>query len=275
MSEPRLLFGMGATKAGTSWLHRWLEVHPDVHLRTIKELHWFDGMPAARIEALRRERAELAARGARPRRLRDFDDLIGAFRSGDLTAYRRYLETDRGQARIVGDITPAYGLLPVARLKPMVALGESLFVYILRDPVARLWSHVRMIAGRRHGRVTQAGAGEILDRTLRGAEPEIAERSDYSSALTRLFSVAPESRRLVVFFEELFDGRATDAICDFLGVARQMPLNAVVHGGTAVPMRAEQAEAARIWLAPQYDDVARRFGRMPPEWARDVREVIQ
>ena len=42
MSDPVLLFGIGATKAGTSWLHRYLAGHPDCALRSIKELHFFD-----------------------------------------------------------------------------------------------------------------------------------------------------------------------------------------------------------------------------------------
>jgi len=33
--------------------------------------------------------------------------------------------------------------------KVMAGLGETRFLYILRDPVERLWSHVRMIARRR------------------------------------------------------------------------------------------------------------------------------
>ena len=40
--EPTVLICVGATKAGTSWLYDHLRVHPDCHLRSIKELHYFD-----------------------------------------------------------------------------------------------------------------------------------------------------------------------------------------------------------------------------------------
>ena len=38
MSEPVLMFGVGAAKSGTSWLHRYLDEHPECHFRAIKEL---------------------------------------------------------------------------------------------------------------------------------------------------------------------------------------------------------------------------------------------
>lgn len=37
-----LLFGIGAPKAGTSWLHRYLSGHPDCHFPAQKESHYFD-----------------------------------------------------------------------------------------------------------------------------------------------------------------------------------------------------------------------------------------
>ena len=40
--EPTFLICTGATKAGTSWLYRYLLGHPDCHLRAIKELHFLN-----------------------------------------------------------------------------------------------------------------------------------------------------------------------------------------------------------------------------------------
>ena len=274
---PILLFGLGATKAGTSWLHRWLAGHPECHFRTLKELHYFDAIEAGRVArhvvSLTAEREALAREGVAPRRLRDIDDYLGVLaRPDDRGAYLDYLSDGAGGARVVGDITPAYGLLPVARLKEMAALGEARFLYILRDPVARLWSHVRMIAGRREpdGSVTAERAGRILKRTLRGDEGEIEKRSDYRGALKRLFEAVPEARRLVVFFEDLFTGDATARICAFLGITPAPALADVVHGGQALDMTPDQRAAARAWLDDQYGYVARAMGRVPPAWAERV-----
>ena len=34
--------GIGAQKAGTTWLHRNLQAHPEIWMPTEKELHYFD-----------------------------------------------------------------------------------------------------------------------------------------------------------------------------------------------------------------------------------------
>ncbi|MEM0946889.1 MAG: sulfotransferase [Pseudomonadota bacterium] len=273
MSGPRLLFGIGATKAGTSWLHHWLRGHSEVGLRSVKELHYFDALSrdrmARRIEELATERDDLMSGRAGSERLQDIDDLIGLFSTPSDAAYLDYLGRERA---VVGDITPAYGLLPEADLRRMDSLGEARFLLILRDPVARLWSHVRMIAGRREpdGAVTDARSGRILSRTLSGHEAEIESRSDYRGMFDRLCHAVPGPRRLVVFFEDLFSGDATKMICAFLGISPAPPLSKVVHAGQPLPMSAAQARAARDWLAPQYDYITRAMGRVPPAWTERV-----
>lgn len=271
---PRILFGVGATKAGTSWLHEWLSGHPECHLRSVKELHYFDtlerGGVAARIGELEAERQSVTQRGGAPARIADLEDCASVFRkSGDVSAYLDYLGHGRGDRTVVGDVTPAYGLLPAERLRDMVALGETRFLYILRDPVARLWSHVRMIARRREpdGSVTEERAGRILKRALRGDEDHIVDRGDYRGAMERLTAAVPEARRLFVFFEEMISGAALERICGFLGIATIPALGAVVHAGQPMPMSPAQATAARDFLKDQYAYVEQAMGRLPDAWA--------
>ncbi|HMO09356.1 MAG TPA: hypothetical protein PKD10_17180, partial [Paracoccaceae bacterium] len=42
MEGTTILLGVGATKAGTTWLWDHLSRHPECHARAIKELHYFD-----------------------------------------------------------------------------------------------------------------------------------------------------------------------------------------------------------------------------------------
>ncbi|HDR27826.1 sulfotransferase family protein [Rhodovulum sp.] len=281
--EATLMFGVGATKAGTSWLHRYLERHPDCHLRSIKELHFFDALEGGRLERARaelnEERARLAVRPVpanraraetRARRLKDMADWSSALEVGTEAAYLEYLESGRGTRRLIADITPAYSLLPVGRLKRMAAMASDVrFVYLLRDPVDRLWSHVRMIARRRAnpGEAIGPRAGRILARVIAGDETHIAERGDYRSVLTRLWAAVDPTRLCLSYYEELFSQSSIDRICGFLGIAtRPAELGVRVHAGVPVPMSREQRRAAAEWLAPQYDFVAERLGRVPPVW---------
>lgn len=273
MAAPRILFCVGATKAGTSWLHEWLSGHPQCHLRSVKEVHYFNtlesGKTALRQMELSDQRAAMIARGAPEDRIRDVSDCLSLFeKDPDGQAYLDYLTGGRRDEAVVGDVTPAYGLLPVGRLKMMASLGDTRFLYILRDPVARLWSHVRMIASRREpdGSVTEERSARILKRTLRGDEDHIVRRGDYKGVMERLSEAVPEMRRLVVFFEDLIAGDAGDRICAFLGIAPRPPLAKVVHAGDPVRMTSAQAQAARAFLQDQYDYVETAMGRVPEAW---------
>lgn len=279
-----VMFCVGATKAGTGWLYEYLSAHPDCHFRSIKELHYFDALDEGRLDRqIERHEAraavlakKVAAAGGAAvlgeiARLRDRTDWLGVLRRGreDTAAYLGYLHGGRGGESVVGDITPAYSLLGEERLAAMATLAPDVrFVYLLRDPVERLWSHVRMMAVMREpaGGLAPDRAARILKRTLRGEESQIARRSDYAANLARLRRAVGE-RLLVAFHEELFEGDATARICEHLGIAhRPAPGGNVVHQGPPLDMTPEQRAAARAWLAPQYDHVAATEGRLPPAW---------
>ena len=278
--------GIGAAKAGTSWLHAQLAAHPDCHFRTIKELHYFDALDGGRLqrelEKHSAEQAAVAARvasaGNRPSeaqaaRLRDRADWIGVLEHGAEApdAYLGYLNAGAGAARVVGDMTPAYALLSAKRLGAMSRLAADVrMIFLMRDPVERLWSHVRMIAARRDpsGKLTGRRCDRILSRVIDGDEDQIARRSDYAGTLSRLVAAVPPAKVLVQVFEELVSGRGFDRVCDFLGIARRAPDPMPIHAGLPLDMTAEQREKAARWLAPQYEAAERALGRLPEAWGR-------
>ncbi len=278
--EATLLFGVGATKAGTSWLYRYLAAHPECHLRTIKELHFFDALDAGRRDAQRKALAatrEGLIRGAgnlapeaRARRIADIDAYLPVLQAGDTAGYIDYLNFGRTDERLIADITPAYALLSEGRLGRMACMSADVrFVYLLRDPVARLWSHVRMIARRRSatGRDVAQRAGQVLDRVLSGAEAHIARRGDYRAALTRLRAAVAPRRLFTGFYEDMFDAKAVTRLCAFLGLSdRPADLRRRVHAGVPVEMSAEQRDRAAAFLRPQYEFVEACLGRLPDAW---------
>ncbi len=291
MAAPTLFFCVGATKAGTSWLHEALSDHPECRFRSIKELHYFDALEHGRITAqvsqITARRDVLMARidGAPVLkaaelsvRVQDRNDWLSVLAKGeDIDAYLAYVMAGAGDARVVGDVTPAYALLPEQRLQQMAGLsGDVRFLYLLRDPVARLWSHVRMMAARRgpDGKVDPQRAQNILNRTLRGDEHEIEIRGDYAAALTRLRTAIPSDRLLCVYYEDLFDGDGMAQICDFLSINRISGDGARrVHAGAVLDMPAPLREKAGAWLVPQYEFVARTLGRLPLAWQANMQGV--
>jgi Sulfotransferase family len=281
MAAPVLMFGVGAAKSGTSWLYRYLAGHPECHLRSIKELHFFDTRDmgnrdwylrnfARKAETIERdlatdEGATPAGQVAHLAELRLYAKVLGR---GDTSGYLAFLMEGRLDERLVGDITPSYGLLCENTLREMAALHEDVrFVYVMRDPVARLWSHVRMVAGRRASGDVGDRAPRILDEVLAGAAPEIAERGDYAGTIGRLMAAIAPEKRFICTSEDLFGGDALARLCAFLDIA---PLKGKpekrVHGGVEVMMSDAQRRRAAAWLRPQYDYVAANLGALPQAW---------
>jgi len=300
-ADTTLVFGIGATRAGTSWLYRYLAQHPDCALPPIKELHFFDraaGGAAFALDGLRRvesraaqalARAKTGAEALAARRRLDAARALARILDAetlDLDAYLSFLADQlRDGAHLVADITPAYGLLPAETLGRMAGLCEDVrFVYVLREPVARLWSNMRLMAARR-ARVSGVDRAQALSRISRrwldGKEPELDARANYAATLENLGRAVPEDQRLVLFHEDLFDperGPATvEALAVFLGIRPMAaPLCDVVHDAPPAELPPALRAEMRARLAPQYEAVARYAGgRLPAAWIAAQNDVTE
>jgi len=282
-----VFFCIGAAKAGTDWLHWQLVTHPDCHLRAIKELHYFDALDGNNLKReLLKHRGyqknlltKLARTGQVPdadqgRRLADRAAWMDVLEQGreNIPAYLTYLQAGATPGQVVADITPAYALLSERRLSAMATVADDVrFLYVLRDPVERLWSHVRMIATRRddNGKLTRQRSARILDRVFAGKESQIADRSDYAGTLARLQAAVPAKQVLVDAIEDLVSGDGVKRLCHFLGIAPMTGDLRPVHSGQPLEMTRDQRQAAAKWLAPQYDAAETALGSLPKAWSRE------
>jgi hypothetical protein len=288
MGFPTLLYGLGATKAGTTWLHRYLSAHPDCALPPNKELHYFDRIESGTLDRelklVRDKRARLAltlpdARpGQRAQIAAGIDALdrwaaVLARGREDHAAYRAFLAHGAAGKRLVADITPAYALLsPETLARMQTVASDTRFVFFLRDPVDRLWSHIRMIAGRAgaRGEALPAAALAAFDAWAAGGHPEVTVRGDYAAILARLGSTIRPGALYIDFYERLFGDAGTGRLCRFLGIApRRGDYARRVHESTPAPLDAARAARARAILAPQYEAVAAMLGELPEEWRTD------
>lgn len=286
MTAPTVMFCIGATKAGTSWLYRYLHDHPQVWLRSIKEIHFFDTWDlndhATTRDIFVRHRHGLNARLPAAssdwqrknieRQIRDADQVLSLIDgdAADAGAYVSYLQEGAGEAQVVGDLTPSYALLSEDRFREMAKMGERVvFIYLMRDPVARLWSHVRMQAVRNPGKKypLEVKAQNIMGRVVHDkAEKHILERGDYRSVIKRLkASVAPEDC-FFEFSENLGSEASVTRLCEFLGIDVAPVKRATAHEGQKIPMREGHEEAAVDLLSRQYKFAKRTFGDLPAKW---------
>ncbi|MDA3888121.1 MAG: sulfotransferase [Allgaiera sp.] len=285
-----MCFCIGAQKAGTTWLHDYLSRSEEVHFSRNKELHYFDvragrgGMALrVRVNAMHVLTDKLDTKNIRLNKavvdqLRDAGDLLsiytGPFQGDDRhDPYISYLVRDWNGQPVVGDITPSYCSLDREQFADMASIGRARFIFILRDPVSRMWSQIRMAVDAVHGtditpeeraRFCAERARMLLDI---GRLSKI-ERADYVRTMTELEAVVPADRILYVFYEDLFGGTATKEICDFLGIAHLPPeAEKRVNQGISVPLPDDIRSILREAFAPQYEAMRARFGdRVPASW---------
>lgn len=292
--EPTFLFCVGATKAGTSWLHDHLSGHDDCYFRSIKELHYFGLSDPVDVDtALHKTTKEIARITDQPtkfqgqnamkqRRLADLRDWQAVLQKplADLSAYRAYLTDGMANAKVVGDVTPGYALLPESRLKAMLDVGKNVrILYLIRDPLARLWSHVRMIVSNVPPEKFKSEAVALFDLIIsagRSASADgIVARGDYASILPKLTRVFGPKRLMVMFYEDLFSEAGIEKLSRFLGVApRQTDLNRRVHQGEPLALPSALRDRALAYLRPQYDYIANTIGDMPKSWQHNMKEGI-
>ncbi len=290
MPDPTLLYCVGATKAGTTWLYRYLHDHPDCAMPAVKEAHYWDTFDApsldkqlvayrVRLREMRRQKQDAAQAGRGwqidnlNRRIDQMKALLAALegdRSSD-AGYLAWLLDGRADSRIVADITPNYATLADETLVRMRdAAPGTKFIYLIRDPLDRLWSHIRMQARRQRQdhEVYEKKANNILYRMLNsGQETHILERGDYPKIIRKLRRLIPEGRLLVQFAEDLFTQEGVARLCAFLGIT---PVPALVqqaaHEGPEVAMLDKLRPRALGLLNEQYEWVARNIGPLPQRW---------
>jgi len=268
--------GIGAQKAGTTWLHHNLARHPEIWLPPVKELHHLDHDPPSLLRRLFGRAAHLAAARAHLRaqlaawlRGEAETDLAWAVRCclapRDDDWYESLFPSAPG--RICGEICPGYARLDAARVAGIRERAPRLkVIYLLRNPIDRAWSMVAM-----HFREPRFGGDiarvdeEAVWRRLTSAK--MHRHGDYLANLAVWESVYPREQIHIGFFDQLEEEprEFLRRILEFLGVDSS---DAAIPDDVAArrnPGRGERPPPAlRARLAghfrPQIEALHARFG---------------
>jgi hypothetical protein len=290
MAAPAVLYCVGATKAGTSWLYRYLHDHPDCAMPAVNENHYWDAFDAdnlekqlvffrVRLREMRDAKADASDASCGwqveilDRRIIEMKALVATL-EGDRTDDRAFLSRMldwRTDGRVVGDMTSSYVTLSddmIARMRD--AQPASKFILLIRDPLDGLWSHIRMQARRQQQahELYEKKSNNILYWMLnRGQETHILERGNYPKIIRKPHRLIPGGRLLIQFTEGLFTPQGLKRVCDFLGIATVKPeVQQPVHEGPEVVMLDKLRARALGLLNEHYEWVARNIGPLPHRW---------
>ncbi|HWY15783.1 MAG TPA: sulfotransferase [Rhizomicrobium sp.] len=258
---------IGAQKGGTTWLDHMLRQHPDIWLPPTKEVHYFNRVlerktaaskdEATKIDAARMQSILLSmrrvlnsGRGLAERIAEIYClSLIGTPEPTDET-YGRIFQT-APKNMLCGEITPNYARLPDESVQHMIRLQPNLkVIFVLRDPIERDWSHLRMQDQR--GELQQfTHAERLLKAALRGY-------SDYMTTIDCYRRHVPAANFLILFFDDIATqpGRLLADLCAFLGLdyggRAFSSIDEPIHAGQPKPMPPDLYEALQKHLAPVY-----------------------
>lgn len=280
------LFIVGAQKAGTTWLYRNLRQTQFVHFRE-NETHYWDVVRQPFSDWDRQGRAGSTAKTNLMKRIlrlagksaTEIAEYVESRRyQGKYSghpyhheAYKSYLAKGHRGQPVICDSTPSYALCSQRTFAEMNGMHPSTkFIFIMRDPVHRMWSGVRhrfryrLRAADDEGYVARA----FLEALEDPFHPD-RRRSDYAATLRNLYGAVPRDRVLCLFFESLFSQATMDRICEFIGIPKAPIDRGVVNEGVTPTIGLDEQlhrEALDVF-AETYDYCFREFGeRVPDAW---------
>jgi hypothetical protein len=236
-------FVIGAARSGTTSLHHYLSLHPEIQMSATKEPHYFAG-PEGEVP-------------------------YHARRIGDIAQYRALFDP---RCAIRGEASPSYSAFPRRRGVPdriKELVPEARFIYLVRDPVDRAVSHYL------HGVAAEGEkrpVGEALaDLDMRNV---YLCASCYGTQLEQYLACFPRDRVLVIEHEDLRDDRVNtlQSIFGFLGARPDF----LSPGFTTEYRGSDSWRRFPDWYRRALDVAARTgLARLPVTVRRRVRAVAE
>jgi hypothetical protein len=219
--------GIGAQKCGTTWLFELLSLHPRVRFPAGKEVHYWDS-----------------------HRDRGID-------------WYKSLFAGQPPSAVVGEITPAYAILPTDTIAEVARTFPALrLIYLLRNPIERAWSAALMAMQRAELEIDEATDQWFIDHfESKGSRA----RGDYETCI-RNWRAAFSDEQLALILHERIRTQPFDVYarcCAHLGIeAHDTPeiraqVGRIVFAGPGSPIRPALREYLRARYRPKVESLSR------------------
>lgn len=239
------ILGVGAQKAGTTWLHSQLSTNNNIDFGFRKEYHVFDTIEQEKKRSssktinnnscIRSTKyiLELHKKNLLGTNHNMNSNIKSAFRSLELAFldnannyfnYFDYLYLRNPEIKAVGDITPSYALLQPKTYrmikKGLEARGFTIkILFLMRDPIERMWSAARM--NKRNMKTQKSISFDEFNFMASNKEWIGYDKSRYEQTITNIENIFNPKEIYYGFYEELFEVDSHQKIQDFLQISLQ------------------------------------------------------
>jgi hypothetical protein len=210
-------WGIGAQKAGTSWLYYNLSKSPGFAIPPVKEFHYFDRdvkYPSPNHLAITKTRDRVVDANYVYKGIRS---VAGATITGKIKKAKFYYKwhfLDYGDEwyksifdiynGVKGEITPAYSMLKKEDIERMYAIApDAKLIFMVRNPVDRAWSHFRHENKRIPGFSLDDVTEQELIEFMKTEGQEL--RSNYVRTIKNFTSVFPKEQLLIGFYDAIIE----------------------------------------------------------------------
>jgi hypothetical protein len=267
------ILGVGAQKAGTTWLHQYLKLSPFFNPGLMKEYHIWDALCIDSCRGYlikgnlepRVDNVDLFPLGTAYRE--DILTLRGHIQSDSIPYEQYFAQLMYGEFNSTGDITPAYAGLQAHTYAQIKNRLESAgfkvkVVFLMRDPVERCTSAIRM-------RIRKRQSGDVAE-ILRVAyrSERISLRTNYHRTIIEVEKVFHPRDIYYGIYEEMFSAVNIEKLSQFCGVPTNLAAGSkmVNAGNDRAPIDFELAKEISDFYSEVYDFCGNRFPQTKLLW---------
>jgi len=269
------LLGVGAQKAGTSWLHLQLHNRADANFGFCKEYHIHDALTVPKLVRYRQQQGSWL----KPRTWRRQSFFKDTGRYYDYF----YNLLSKPHINLTGDITPSYSCLSANTLttikREFTQRGIPIRpVFLMRDPIERVISSQRMKL-RKRGQKDPSKEIEALRSLVNKLPERFSIRSNYAHTLGALDEAFGHENCFISFYETLFTQENYANLCKFLDINYQEPRwgQKINVSATDTQIPEDILEQLGLWQSPIYHAVKNQLPNVNIEsiwptsaaWCRD------
>lgn len=275
LQDKTILIGIGAQKAGTTWLWEYLTDHPGIFMSPIKEIHYFDMKYVPEIRPIQEQyfikrMQHFAQKTTDFKQIRQNEfhyrqlkNYLEIFEMKDNEDYLNFFRQRVGKEPVCCEISPGYALLKAEQFSEIYNLHNRVkLMFLMRNPIDRFWSNLRFYEQMFRNFSAQ---DRFLDALK---DSSIVGRTNYIRTIKEIRKSVPQQDLLLLFYENLFSNSALEQVCNFAGIDfHPTDLNRRVLKSKSIPVSEDHMQKAYDLFEPVYANIYKAFdGALPAVW---------